>query len=514
MIESMIELFGAARRVSVPIVAIRTADQFATVRAITEHSGKLPVVQWDAAAGVTPVNDEGKAELARAGIKADQTYGFVAAMEAALRLNGRSVICAHNAHRQLHSQEPGQVAGNIQAVANLRDRYKLNYRMLVLMGPAFTPPPELANDVVTLDHELPAPEELATMIKEVHEEGIRGAKAAGTAVTFKMPDKAALARAVDAVCGVPMFTAEQVTAMSLTPAGLDMDALWERKRQAIEQIPGLSVWRGAERFRDIVGLDAIKAHLANRLEARTPIGVVVWIDEIDKVLANVEADTSGVRMDQMRTVLVEMENNEWRGLVGVGVAGGGKSLIAKAFGNEAGVLTVALDLSGAESKWVGESESNLRQIMATVRAIGRGHAYVIATSNAASVMRPELQRRFTDGLWFFDLLTDAERVACWAFYMKRYELPAQPLPDDEGWTGAEIRNCCRYAWDVRSTILEAARFVVPMARSRADEIERLRTYAHGRFLDASHPGAYQYTSAPMAAQLRAITLAPGPGTLQ
>ena len=313
---------------------------------------------------------------------------------------------------------------------------------------------------------------------------------------------------MDATSGLTAFESEQVASMSLTEAGLDMDALWERKRITIEQTRGLSVYRGGDRFDDLIGLDSIKIRLRQRIRARTPVGVVVWIDEIDKVLANVEHDTSGVRLDQLRTLLTEMENNDWRGCVAVGIAGGGKSAIAKAFGNEAKVPTVALDLGDLEGPHVGESEQMLRQAISVIKAIGRGHAYVMATSNNASVMRPELQRRFTDGMFFFDLMSDIERAAAWRFYIRKYELPTQPIPADTGWTGAEIRNCCRDAWDTGVTLVEAARFIVPMSVSRADSIEVLRRYANGRFLDANRAGTYQYTSEPMAKPLRALALSP------
>lgn len=498
MKESMINLFERARRVGVPIVTVGTADQAATIEVLRDldDTRGLPMMQWDAARGITPLNDKGKDALAKAKVLPSDTIGFVEAMLAATMLPRASVLFAHNAHRQLQSQEPLATASAVQAVANLRDLFKMDFRMLVLMGPHVGVPSELEHDVVVLHHDLPEPPALEALVTELH-----------ASAKVKAPAKDVMVKAVDAVSGLSTFAAEQVASMALTDAGLDLDALWERKRVTIEQAKGLKVWRGGERFEDLVGLDAIKAHLRNRLNARTPIGCVVWLDEIDKALANVEHDTSGVRMDQLRTLLMEMENNEWRGLIGVGVAGAGKSAIAKAFGNEAGVPTIALDLGDMESKFVGDSEANLRQAMSIIKAVGRGNAYLIATSNAATVMRPELQRRFTDGLWMFDLMTAEERAATWAAYVKRYQLEkkqAASLPEDDGWTGAEIRNCVRYAWDTRCTLLEAARFIVPMARSRADEIEKLRSYAHGRFLDASKPGPYRYDAAPMERQLRAI----------
>ena len=509
----MKELFTAARERGVPILVIRTADQNATAEAIRVTEKDFPVVQWDAARGLTAmmlpdgkVDPKGAETLKRIGVTADaaQSAQLLDALMLAQKLPRYSVVIAHNAHLQLTSSEPIATAHNVQAVANVRDTFKRDLRMLVLLGPVFVTPPSLEHDVVVIDHVLPGPEELKAIVEELH-----------VAAKLPKPSAEVIGKAVDAVRGLSSFAAEQVTAMSLRPAengGLDLDALWERKRVTIEQTRGLRVWRGTERFADLVGLENIKANLRQQLTARMPIGVVVCVDEIDKVLANVEHDTSGVRMDQLRTLLTEMENNEWLGSVLMGVAGGGKSAIAKSFGNEAGVPTIALDLGDMEGPHVGESEAMLRHAMDVIKAVGSGNAFFLATSNNASVMRPELQRRFTEGMFFFDLMTREERDAAWKHYAKKYEIDLGVAAkdglgfDDDGWTGAEIRNCCRRAWNARIPLQEAAKFIVPMARSRADEIEKLRQYAHNRLLDASKPGMYQYEAEPMARHARAIAL--------
>ena len=525
------ESFAQARKRSVPILAVRTADQFSTVAVLARplpDDKPFPAVTWDAARGLVGENKEGadavvlalanagKALARAAGQRAENappvqqgsTCAFGEAMIVAGHLPERSTVFAFNAWRQLVSQEPGSTAAAVQAVSNLRDVYKKNFRCLVLLGTSVPHVAELDQDIVIFDHALPDEAKLREMIVDLTNSAVRSSK------TFVRPTADEMARAVDAVSGLSEFAAEQVTALSLDANGLRVDNMWERKRVAIEQQPGLSVWRGGDRFDGLVGLSSIKAHLSNQQRGRRPIGVVVWMDEIDKVMANVEQDTSGVRMDQLRTLLTEMDTNEWTGLVGIGVSGGGKSAIAKAFGNEAGVPTIALDLAGMESKYVGESEGNLRRSMQVIKAIGRGHAYFIATSNGASVMRPEMQRRFTDGFWFFDLLTADERDAALAFYVRKYELTKKQLadlPDFDGWTGAEIRNACRYAWNVSCTLREASRFVVPMARSRAEAIEELRTKANNRMLDASRPGLYTYDGTRQAKdqqQRRALELPP------
>ncbi len=494
--------FETARRTSVPMLVVRSMDQIATIEHLTQDSdGKTledhPLVKWDGVRGLTGINKKGTATLAALKIKSDETIGFPEALVRARELPQGAVVFAFNAHRQLTASEPLSVAQSVQAVANLREEFKANFRMLVMMGPAMAVPMELEQDVIIFNHPLPDETSLATIVKNTYK-----------AAKMPPPKPEVVNKAVDALSGLSAFSAEQNAALNLEESGLNIATLWESKRVSIEQTPGLTVWRGKEKFSDIIGQDALKAHLRRRINAKRPLGVVVWIDEIDKALANVEQDSSGVRMYQLLKLLTEMENNEWPGFVGVGVAGGGKSLIAKALGNEAGVPTIGLDFGATESKYVGESEANLLRLIGIIKAVGRGNAYFVATSNAATVMRPELQRRFTDGMWMFDLMTNDERQATWAFYLKRYELKAQPLPDDDAWTGAEIRNCARYAYETNSTLLDSAKLVVPMARSRAKEVERLRTEAHGKFLDVHHGGTYAYQPASMEKQLRAIQLDP------
>lgn len=523
----MLQLFEQARTVSVPVLVLRTPDQNASADAIRGSAQEFVVLQWDAARGITPVLDQsdqptpatraalnkmfptnqlptGNTAESRAAIRryaVPETLGFADAMDAMHGMPKGTVLLAHNSHRQLHASEPNALAGNVQAVANLRDVLKRDFRMLVLMGPmGMSVPSELARDSITIEHELPTGEELGKIVTE-----ISGSAKKGSA-EFEAPSNDQMPLVISAVSGLCHFEAEQQLAMSLVPTGIDLDALWERKRVAIENTRGLRVYRGKERFSDIIGLDSAKARLSQRIRGKVPIGCVLWVDEIDKVFANVEHDTTGVRTDQFMTFLTEMENNEWEGALYAGLPGGGKSLLAKAFGNEAGVPTIQLDLGGMEGSLVGESEQRIREAMAVIKAIGGGHAFIIATSNNATIMRPELQRRFTAGFFFFDLMTQAEREAAWAYYMKKYGLEPQPFPEDEGWSAAEIRNCARDAWNSNISLVEASRFVLPVAQSRASEFSDMRQYAHGKYLDATKPGPYQFDPAPMASHIRAIAV--------
>ena len=505
---SMLDQFIAARRVSVPFLAIRTADQQATQAILIETqktklqqgNEEYPSVQWDAARGLTGANRAGEKALADNGIKADATLAFVEAMIAAAKLPKLTILFVHNANRQLQSLEPAMTAASVQALSNLRDDYKRNFRMVVLLACALVLPEELKNDVVVLDHALPGPEELAEIVRDLHKAG-----------ELPKPSDETVTRAVDAVSGLSTFLAEQRTAMSLTEAGLDIPALWEGKRVSIEQTPGLSVHRGTMRFDDLRGLESVKTRLRSHLAARTPVGTVVWIDEGSDAFANVDTDTSGNKTDQQRTLLMEMEKNGWRGAIFIGVPGAAKSALASSFGNEAGVPTISIDFGAMESKWQGESEAQLRHAVQVIKAVGRGNAFFILTANSLRGIRPQLQRRFKRGIFFFDLPTAEQRADIWALYLKKFGFDAKtPRPDDDGWTGAEIKECVESAWDTNTTIADASRFIIPVARSRGPEIEAMRREAHGRFLDANNFGQYQYKSKTMERQLRGIAVAVTP----
>src|SRR5690606_3935107 len=118
------------------------------------------------------------------------------------------------------------------------------------------------------------------------------------------------------------------------------------------------------------------------------------------------------------------------------------------------------------------------------------------TANDVSRLPPEFARaeRF-DGVFFLDLPGRAEKDAIWEIYREQFEIgPAQRLPDDTDWTGAEIRACCRLAALLDMPLVQAAQNVVPVAVTSAESVERLRDWASGRCLAADRPGIYRYVN--------------------
>lgn len=477
----LVKQIKAARRVSAPLIAIRTPDAAATIREVGNGiNGDSVKIQWDAANGLQPWSENSEtvvAELKGAGGDYDPTVGnLLEVLRMAVKLPSRAILFVHNAHRFLGE------AIVVQAVWNLRDYFKEDGRTLVLLGCEFTLPPEVQQDILMLDEPLPDAEQLAHIVREQYE-------------AADMPaDDSTVARAVEAVQGLAAFPAEQVTAMSLTKEGLDVDQLWERKRKMIEQTPGLKVSRGGETFADIGGVENIKVFLKRLMGGNARPNAVVFIDEIEKAMAGASGDSSGVSQDQLGTLLSYMQDNAATGCIFIGPPGTCKSAIAKAAGNEGGVPTIQLDLGASKGSLVGQSEQQLRAALKVISAVSNGRSLWIATCNSIGVLPPELRRRFSAGSFFFELPSAEERSKIWDIWTAKYSLDAEAIgerPDDNGWTGAEIKQACDIAWRLGCTLAEAADYVVPVARSAAEQIAKLRDQAHGRFISASTKGVYR-----------------------
>jgi AAA+ superfamily predicted ATPase len=227
-----------------------------------------------------------------------------------------------------------------------------------------------------------------------------------------------------------------------------------------------------------------------------------------------------------------------RGTLLVGVPGCGKSLTAKAIATAWGVPLLRVDLGGLKSKFVGESEGNLRKAFRVIEAIGRcvvwfdeiekalqgatsgsadggvssdalgailgwmqerqGDAFVVATANDVEGLPPELLRkgRF-DELFFVDVPNAGERAAVLEAAIRGHNAESFDVIDYaavarqcDGFTGAEIAAIVPDAMfmafndggrKVRTMDLKVATAtVVPLTKTASEKIERLRKWAAGR----------------------------------
>jgi SpoVK/Ycf46/Vps4 family AAA+-type ATPase len=131
-----------------------------------------------------------------------------------------------------------------------------------------------------------------------------------------------------------------------------------------------------------------------------------------------------------------------------------------------------------------------------------GEAFVMATANKVEDLPPELLRkgRF-DEVWFVDLPTEVERVAVLSATLRKHgrgkvKIDHKAVADvSDGFTGSEVAELvpdalfAAFADNEREIatddLIAAARRVVPLSKTAAEKINRLREWAKGRARNAS-----------------------------
>jgi len=397
--------------------------------------------------------------------------------------DGTAILVLQNFHRFLQSAEI------VQALTRQIVSGKQNRTFVVILAPVVQIPLELDKLFVVLEHERPDRAQLLEIARGIAVEA------------NELPEASQLDLLLDAAAGLTRYEAEAAFSLSLVRHGrVQADAIWELKAGMLKKSGLLSLHRSDDDFGSLGGLGALKTFCKRSL-------------------------LQGGR---------ENPRKRPRGVLLLGVPGTGKSAFAKALGKETGRPTLTLDVGALLGSLVGQSEQNIRQALRIADAMapcimfcdelekalggatgsGAGDSgvsarlfgtllswmndhtsdvYLVATCNDISKLPPEFSRaeRF-DGIFFLNLPGHEERRAIWKLYLAQFELDSQQrLPNDEQWTGAEIRACCRLAALLDLPLVQAAQNVVPVAVTASESVERLRTWASGRCLSADEPGVYR-----------------------
>lgn len=394
---------------------------------------------------------------------------------------GTSVLVLENFHRFLGSVEV------VQALVGQLHAGKQTRSILIVLSPILELPPELDKLFVAVEHALPDREQLQEIAESIAvEDG-------------ELPTGIELEQLVDAASGLTRGEAESAYSLSLVRAGRITPAtIWELKTQTLKKSGLMDLYRGDATFDDLGGLDALKSFCKRALSRSN---------------------------DRIRA----------KGLMLLSPPGCGKSQICKALGNETGRPVILLDVGSLMGSLVGQTESRTRQALKIIDAMGKtvvlldevdkafggatsggsgdsgvsarmfgtfltwlndrqSDSFVVCTANDVQKLPPEFARaeRF-DSVFFVDLPGDREKEAIWGQYITLYDLDAdQARPKDASWTGAEIKACCRLAALLDIPLKHASQNVVPVAVTAQESIERLRSWASGRCIDAHAGGIYRF----------------------
>jgi len=384
----------------------------------------------------------------------------------------------------------------IRALKDALRQGKSKGRTLLLVGCRQVLPPELEREMVLVEFAFPDKRELAVVLDNIARSG-----------ELEPPTGELRELLLDSACGLTSIEAENAFALSIVERGqLCPERVARQKASEVRKSGLLEVCATAENLDSVGGLELLKQWLLQRKDAFGP-----------------RAEAYGLPTP--------------KGLLITGIPGTGKSLIAKATAAAFQRPLLKLDAGRLFAGLVGQSESNLRSVIATTEAIapcvlwvdeiekglagGKASAvtdggtaarlfgsllswmqektkpvFVVATANDVSQLPPELLRkgRF-DEIFYVDLPTLEEREAIWRIQIAKYRRnPAdfdvrQLAMQTEGLTGSEIEQAFieglydAFSREEEPTDLSLTMLLnqqVPLSKMMAEQITALRQWAKGR----------------------------------
>ncbi len=497
--EDELDVLVRARYPLLYIVSWEEQRVEATLRRICIRRSKH-LYSWSVTEGMSSLDGPGPSPIDPAARDPMQALEHIAAARES------AIFILKDFHPYIEDR-PG--TNNLTVIRKLRDiaaQLKEQPKTVVILAPVLRFPPELEKEITVCDYALPGLDELNIALERVIGSVRRSLK-----IELSDDERQAILRAAQ---GLTTGEAENAYARSLVlTRRLDVAVVVAEKEQIIRRSRILEYYNAVEGLDDVGGLDQLKVWLRKR-----------------SIAFNEEARRFGLP--------------EPRGILLLGVQGGGKSLVAKAVASLWKLPLLKLDLGKVFSELVGSSEENMRAALRTAESVapcilwldeldkglagisssGRSDAgttarvfgsfltwmqektmpvFVIATANNVTSLPPEAVRkgRF-DEIFFVDLPTPPEREAIFAIHLrKRRRNPDKyslnRLADvAHGFSGAEIEQAIISAlYDAFEAgrdlsdedIVKAIRSTVPLSVSMREDITNLRNWAHARARSASTP---------------------------
>ncbi len=491
---------------NVPIIYINSHDDLSVEKTLLQVTGRRIVWEWNRMDGLLNRKEIKKKEMI--GIREPLNSGCT--LEQLLergvkeREFNRKVILLKDIAAYLEDAEIVALLKN----ACLRIEAGELDTVFIFISPILRIPKELEKYITVLHEGYLKEDEIRNEIQTFAEENAVGNVYSKTVEEMTTAFKGLSALEINTILSLAYSRDGGLTGSAL---GLVL----EQKKQMIQKAGILEMLPIREGMEDIGGLDNLKT----------------WIENKAKILKN---------MKQAKGFGVELP----KGVLIAGVPGCGKSLNAKASAKLLGVPLLKLDMGRLMGKYVGESESNMRQAIALAEAIspcvlwvdelekafagigGNGGGaevttrlfgqfltwmqekdspvFVVATANDIMKLPPELMRkgRF-DEIFYVQLPNSAERKKIFEIHIRKRR--GQDLADidiqklvhmTDGYSGADIEGVVKEG--IESAFIKgktsvstedlttAIRSTYPLKEIMGDSIKKLEEeYKNRKFKSAS-----------------------------
>jgi ATP-dependent 26S proteasome regulatory subunit len=466
-------------------------------QAYTSEENSVDYREWDALQELCSYDKNGKlVRVPGARFTLEDLFNKIAG------LNKQTCIVLKGYHTYISN--PVQ----IRTILNVLPMLKRSGHVVIIVSPVVTIPVELSSHIQLMDYKLPDASQLRADLDVIQ----KAANAANAQINSSTELEEALTdKLLDAAKGMTSHEASNAFALAVVKhRKFDLPSVttvFEEKVKLVKK-SGLLTYIPPDgtTFDTLGGMHNLKKWIHNRAGSYTT-----------------KARQYGLPYP--------------RGVLLTGVQGGGKTLSVKAIAAAMQVPLFQLDIGSLFSKFVGETEANVRQVVNTVDSLGRcilfidevekglhkeavagrgdsgtssrafatilswlndrqSSAFIVVTSNDFTVLPAAFVRkgRF-DELWWVDLPSDKEREEIFRIVLSKYKREVKPfnlktlVRSSEGYTGAEIDAAFvdamfhAFADNSREVttldVVDALNRTKPLSITNKEELETMRLKAAG-----------------------------------
>lgn len=490
-----------------PLLLIKSYEEWRVLTKLVSSLSKVQILNkdgvpsgeynshvWSLHGGVQKLTIENGVLKTHASVEEGTAKNPMAALEFLEKAVDYTVLFLKDFHPYL-TKDYGQSTSLIEKIRDMVRPCNGAGKVLVFISPSMQIPVELEKDITPVDFKLPDKTELLIVLKGV-------CQATGAV----MPREKDIDGLLDACLGMTAQEAENAITLSLVVAKKFDEALIRHEKSIVVKKSGLlEVIETTESLDTVGGLEIAKQWALTQKDCFTP-----------------EAKTFGVRPP--------------KGILLLGLAGCGKSLLAKVLATVFGRPLLRLDMGNIMDKWVGGSEGKMKQCLDTAESVSpcilwideiekglagnsgggqEGHevtrrlfgmlltwvvekkkdVILVATANDISSLPPELISRFSTSFWV-DLPDAIQRKEIIKIHLKKVGRPADLFTDaqlveiiglTDNFNGREleaaIQDSVARAWSNRHSqiqvedLVEAIKAIAPIAVVKKTEFNALREQA-------------------------------------